>query len=66
MAIENLPRPWVLAALTGLRIAELLSEDKDLRQDPPGEVPRPEPRRRPLAEVAGSRSCGAGEQARLN
>jgi hypothetical protein len=66
MAIENLPRPWVLAALTGLRIAELLSDDKGLRQELPREVPRPEPRRRPLAEVVGSRSCGAGEPARLN
>jgi hypothetical protein len=65
MAIENLPRPWVLAALTGLSIAELLPEDKDL-QSPPRQIPRPEPRRRRLCEVAGSRSCGAGEQARLN
>ena len=66
MAIENLPRPWVLAALTGLRITELLSEDKDLRQGGPREAPPPEPRRRRLLEVAGGQSCGAGEQARLN
>jgi hypothetical protein len=55
----------VLAALTGLSIAELLPEDKDL-QSPPRQIPRPEPPRRRLCEVAGSRSCGAGEQARLN
>ena len=41
MPIENLPRPWVLAALTGLRIAELLPEARDLRHGPPREAPRP-------------------------
>jgi hypothetical protein len=66
MAIENLPRPWVLAALTGLRIADLLPEDKDLRPGPLRAAAIPEPRRRRLCEVAGSQSGGAGEQARLN
>jgi hypothetical protein len=66
MAIENLPRPWVLAALTGLSIAELLPEDKDPRQSPPRQIPRPEPRRRPLGEAAGRQSCGSGEQTCLN
>ena len=53
MAIENLPRPWVLAALTGLKVTELLAlpEGKraDRRERP---LARPEARRRCVREVA--------------
>jgi len=54
MAIENLPRPWVLAALTGLKVAELLAPPEDERSDGRREraLPRPEARRRRLREVA--------------
>jgi hypothetical protein len=33
MTIENLPRPWVLAALTGLRMAELVAPPRQKRSD---------------------------------
>ena len=53
MAIENLPRPWVLAALTGLKVTELLAlpdERSDWRRE--GALPRPEARRRRLREAS--------------
>ena len=53
MAIENLPRPWVLAALTGLKVTELLALPEDERSDRRQEraLPRPQVRRRRLREV---------------
>ena len=51
MAIENLPRPWLLAALTGLKIAELVSAQEGAERRPQGVAPRPEPRRRRLCPV---------------
>jgi hypothetical protein len=55
MAIENLPRPWFLAALTGLRVAQLLGPDKRLPSDRPPQrpLPRPESRRRRPDETPG-------------
>ena len=54
MAIENLPRPWVLAALTGLKVTELLALPEDgrsgRRRD--GALPRRQARRRRLREAA--------------
>jgi hypothetical protein len=54
MAIENLPRPWVLAALTGLKVTELLALPEDARSERRRErgLPRPQARRRRLPEVA--------------
>jgi hypothetical protein len=51
MAIENLPRPWFLAALTGLKVAELLGPERSQRPERPPHrpLPRPESRRRRLA-----------------
>ena len=48
MAIENLPRPWVLAALTWLKVSELLALPENKRPEwrREGAVPRPEARRR--------------------
>jgi hypothetical protein len=56
MAIENLPRPWLLAALTGLRVAELLGPDDSAPTERPPRrpLPRPESRRR-RASDAGDR-----------
>ena len=51
MAIENLPRPWLLAALTGLKITELVSAQEGAERRPQGVAPRPEPRRRRLRPV---------------
>jgi hypothetical protein len=68
MAIENLPRPWLLAALTGLKITELVSLEKAEaaeRRSPDG-APRPEPRRRRLRPVIGEGRTAQGEEARLN
>jgi hypothetical protein len=66
MAIENLPRPWVLAALTGLRIEALVAVDESGWQEPPRELPRLEPRRRHLREVADSGRSDDADRARLN
>ena len=53
MALENMPRPWLLAALTGLRVAELLAADDALpsERSPQRPLPRPESRRRRLCET---------------
>ncbi len=53
MAMENLPRPWLLAALTGLRVAEMLDPDDRTSGEPPvrRSLSRPEPRRRRLREA---------------
>jgi hypothetical protein len=55
MAIENLPRPWLLAALTGLRVAELLGPDDGRSTEPPPRrpLPRPELRRRRMGDAVG-------------
>ena len=57
MAIENLPRPWVLAALTGLKVTELLALPEDER--PAGRrervLPRPDARRQRAREAAADR-----------
>jgi hypothetical protein len=55
MAIENLPRPWLLAALTGLRVAELLGpgDRESTERSPQRPLPRPESRRRRLGEESG-------------
>jgi len=66
MAIENLPRPWLLAALTGLRIEELVAADERRWQEPRGELPRPERRRRHGREMTASQRSGDGDRARLN
>jgi hypothetical protein len=68
MAIENLPRPWLLAALTGLKISELLPLETVERAErrPQGGAPRPEPRRRRLRPVTGEDRFGRGEEARCN
>jgi len=54
MPIENLPRPWVLAALTGLKVTELLArpEDERSRWRREDTLPRPQARRRRLREVS--------------
>jgi hypothetical protein len=53
MAIENLPRPWLLAALTGLRVAELLGPDDSAPTERPPQRrgPLPEPRRRRVSDA---------------
>ena len=53
MAIENLPRPWLLAALTGLSVAELLGPDDGRSTEPPPRrpPPRPQARRRQLGDA---------------
>lgn len=68
MAIENLPRPWLLAALTGLKITELVSLEgaEGAERRPHGMAPRPQPRRRRLRPVTGEDRPGQGEEARLN
>ena len=68
MAIENLPRPWLLAALTGLKITELVSLEKAeaAERRSPGGAPRPEPRRRRLRPVIGEDRPGQGVETRLN
>ena len=50
MAIENLPRPWVLAALTGMKVTELLAlpEDERTRWRRDDTLPRSQARRRRL------------------
>jgi hypothetical protein len=55
MAIENLPRPWLLAALTGLKLVELLPPEATMSPERRSEraLPRPEPRRRRLQDEAG-------------
>jgi len=67
MAIENLPRPWLLAALTGLKIAELVSPggDEGVERRPQG-VARPEPRRRRRRAVTQEDRPGQGKDAWLN
>jgi hypothetical protein len=68
MAIENLPRPWLLAALTGLKITELVSPEEGERAErrPEGVELRPEPRRRRLRGLTrDDRACG-GDEARCN
>jgi hypothetical protein len=54
MPIENLPRPWVLAALTGLKVSELLArpEDERSRWRREDTLPRPQARRRRLRELS--------------
>ena len=51
MTIENLPRPWVLAALTGLEITELTGLPADARAQRPRPAVRVLPRRPRLREV---------------
>jgi hypothetical protein len=72
MAIENLPRPWLLAALTGLRVAELLGPESLLlgpeslqRSDGPPHrpLPRPDARRRRLDADRPARVDGYWPQA---
>jgi hypothetical protein len=56
MAIENLPRPWLLAALTGLKLVDLMPPEATGAPERHFEraLPRPEPRRRRLHDgVAG-------------
>jgi len=58
MTIENLPRPWLLAALTGLKVAELLGPDDSQPNGRPWQrraFPRPDSRRRRLGEAPGRR-----------
>jgi len=57
MTIENLPRPWVLAALTGLKVTELLARPEDDRSRWRREdtLPRPAARRRRLREASADR-----------
>jgi len=57
MAIENLPRPWILAALTGLRVAELVAVPEDEPADRQGRLPlpRPEARRRRRHDIGDER-----------
>ena len=57
MAIENLPRPWFLAALTGLKVSDLLEEP-----EPRG--PERRPRRPSHAEARRRRPRGGGAQRR--
>ncbi len=66
MAIENLPRPWLLAALTGLKLVELLPPESTMSSErrPERALPRPEPRRRRLSEAVGGREAAPVE--RLN
>ena len=54
MTIDNLPRPWVLAALTGLKVSELLAlpEDDRSRWRREDTLPRPQARRRRLRAVS--------------
>ena len=68
MAIENLPRPWLLAALTGLKITELVSLEEGERAErrPQGMALRPEPRRRRLRGLTRGDRARGGEEARLN
>ncbi|HSA82401.1 MAG TPA: hypothetical protein VLE23_16405 [Geminicoccaceae bacterium] len=68
MAIENLPRPWLLAALTGLKVTELVSLEGGAGADrrAPGAPPRPEPRRRRLRPVTGDDRPGQPKDAWLN
>ena len=68
MAIENLPRPWLLAALTGLKITELVcpKEAEGAERRPQGVAPRPEPRRRRLRPVTQEDRPGQSEDAWLN
>ena len=66
MAIENLPRPWLLAALTGLKLVEFLPPEETRSPERRSEraLPRPEPRRRRLREAVGGREVAPLE--RLN
>ena len=66
MAIENLPRPWLLAALTGLRIEELVAADERGWQERRGELPRAEQRRRQRREMTAGQRSGDGDRAPLN
>ena len=66
MAIENLPRPWLLAALTGLKIAELVSAQEGAERRPQGVAPRPEPRRRRLRPVTQEDRPRQGKDTWLN
>ena len=61
MALQHLPRPWLLAALAEVPITELTQEDDDgtsmRRRDEI--LPRPDPRRRRLsARRSASQWCG--------
>jgi hypothetical protein len=68
MAIENLPRPWLLAALTGMKITDLLALEPahGAERRPQGGAPRPEPRRRRLRPVTAEDRFARGEEARCN
>ena len=68
MAIENLPRPWLLAALTGLSVAEMLDPDDRMPGERPPQrpVPRPEPRRRRLGDALGRERRAEPAEAHLN
>jgi hypothetical protein len=65
MAIENLPRPWLLAALTGLKVAELLGPEAPQRPERPPQrsLPRPESRRRRLGAHGAAHADGCWRQA---
>jgi hypothetical protein len=47
MTIEHLPRPWLLAALTGMSMTEIVQseEDERLERSPRRPLPYPEKRR---------------------
>ena len=66
MAIENLPRPWLLAALTGLKITELVSPQEGAERRPQGVAPRPETRQRRLRPVTQEDRPRQGKDTWLN
>ena len=68
MAIENLPRPWVLAALTGLKVTELVDQPQDEPADGRREpsLPRSEARRRRLPDAPRDGRAEAQPEVRLN
>jgi hypothetical protein len=68
MAIENLPRPWVLAALTGLKVTELFDQPEDGPADGRREraLPRPEARRRRAPDAPRDRRAEAPLEGHLN
>jgi hypothetical protein len=58
MTIQDLPRPWLLAALTGMSMTEIVRSDQ--ADDPADRPPRPLPRaekRRARLRVAERLRC---------
>jgi hypothetical protein len=57
MAISNLPRPWMLAALANVPVTELTRDDDAEASIEPriGTLPRPDERRARLASWPGAR-----------